>query len=179
MHPYTLDLVINILFQVQSSATLNQYGGQSFMLADYTNYSAWTTLFDKYRINHVVLKFDPTGIQLNTQTGVTAPEFATALDFDNAATPGSFDTVIRKERSTLCNATTAFERKFVPRVSREVYYNGVTPGYEEAQGGVWLDCSNASIPHFGLVYVMGTATNTSYTYRVQAVYNVTFAFPIG
>lgn len=149
------------------------------MLADYTNSSSWTTLFDKYRINSVRLDFVPTGIQLNTQTGVTAPEFATALDFDNAATPASFDAVIRKDRSTLTNATTAFQRHFVPRVSREVYYNGITSGYEEAQGGVWLDCSNANIPHFGLVYVMGTATNTSYTYRVNAVYNVTFAFPIG
>lgn len=171
--------MIQQVFTVTSSTSVVQLGGFSFKLNLWPNYASWTALFDKYRIDEIELHFQADGVQLNSTNSQLAPVFAVALDFDNDANPSSVDDVIRRSKSVVCAGTTNFRRHFIPRVAREVYNGVASTNYEEAAGPVWLDCASAATPHYGVVYAMGTASSTSYAYRVHAKFRVSFAFPIG
>lgn len=176
---YTQEVVINDLLTIVSSTSVNTYGALSFKLNQWPEYASWTALFDKYRIESVELNFVASGVQENTANAQIAPSFATALDFDNDVTPTSYNEVIRRSRSTECVGTSSFVRHFKPRVARQIYNGVASTNYEEAGPDVWLDCASAATPHYGLVYAMGTASSTSYLYRVDAKFTVTFGFPIG
>lgn len=176
---YLIDFMINDLFTPTSSASVNVYGGMAFTLNMYPNYAAWTTLFDKYRIRSIDLHFVASGVQENTANLQIAPTFATALDFDNDATPTSINEVLRLSKSTNCVSTSSFKRSFIPRVGREIYNGIASTNYEEAEPWVWLDCASAATPHYGLKYAMSTASSVSYIYRVHCRMTVEFGFPIG
>jgi hypothetical protein len=171
--------MIEDLFTVQSSTTVSVLGGRSFKLNDAPTYASWTALFDKYRIHEIELHFVASGIQENVSTSQVAPVFATALDFDNDTAPASIAEVLRRSRSTECVGTSNLKRHFVPRVAKEVYNGVASTNYQEAEPRVWLDCASAATPHYGIVYGMGTASTTSYVYRVHCRMRVEFAFPIG
>jgi len=176
---YVQDFMMSDVAQVTSSTSVNVYGAKSFKLNDVPQYASWTVLFDKYRILKVELHFVASGVQENAANAQVAPIFATALDFDNDTTPTTFDEVLRRSRSTESVATTSVKRCFVPRVARQVYNGVASVNYEEAAPHIWLDCASAATPHYGAVWAMGTASSTSYLYRVHAKYTVEFGFPIG
>ena len=175
---FTQDFFIETLIQIVSSASVVQLGGVSFKLNQVPTYANWTAVFDKYRFDKVELQFMADGMQDITQSAIIAPVMSTALDFDSDATPASAAEVQRKSRSTMTTGTVSFRRAFVPRVARDVYNGVASTNYEEGPPAVWLDCASAATPHYGLAYAMGTATNTSFQYRVHARFTISFSFPI-
>lgn len=176
---YVQDFMIDDLWTVTSSTSVVQLGGKSFKLNDIPQYASWTVIFDKYRIREIELHFVASGIQENTATSQVAPVFATALDFDNDTAPASVNEVLRRSKSTECVGTSSLKRHFIPRLAAEIYNGVASTNYSEAEPWTWLDCASAATPHYGLVYAMGTASTTSYIYRIHARYRVEFGFPIG
>jgi len=154
------------------------YVGQSFALTQVPNYTNWTINFDKYKLQSVEAVFTPSRSQQNGGSTRT-PLFYCAPDFDSDAAPTSIAEVLRHPRSLSCPFTTSFRRKFKPRVAKAIYKTGLSTGYGEGDVDQWVDCSDASIPHFGFQYAAEAQTATNqFGYQVTYVYTVTFALPI-
>jgi hypothetical protein len=154
------------------------YVGQSFALSQVPNYTNWTINFDKFMLQSVEMVFTPSRSQQNGGSTRT-PLFYCAPDFDSDATPTSIAEIQRHPRSLTCPLTTAFKRRFKPRVAKTIYKTGLASGYGEGDADQWVDCADASIPHFGFMYAVDAQTTTNqFGYQVTYVYTVTFALPI-
>jgi hypothetical protein len=154
------------------------YVGQSFALSQVPNYTNWTINFDKYKLTSVEAVFTPSRSQQNGGSTRT-PLFYCAPDFDSDATPTSVAEVLRHPRSMSCPFTTAFRRRFKPRVAKTIYKTGLSSGYGEGDADQWIDCADAVVPHFGFQYAMDAQTTTNqFGYHVLWIYTVTFALPI-
>lgn len=152
--------------------------GSSFALANVPNFTNWTINFDKFRLEAVEIVFTPSRSQQNGGSVVT-PRFYCAPDFDSDAAPSSVAALLRLSQSTTSLFTTAFRRKFKPRVASTIYKSGVSSAYSEGAANTWVDCSNADTPHFGFSYGYEPQTAAGqFGLQPHYVYTVTFAFPI-
>jgi len=129
-----------------------------FTLNDLNEVSAFTTLYDQYRILEVEAWIIPTcsgeiGNQTQTVMRATQPYFVeTVVDYDDAAvTSYSLFTLDNFESAMIhpydINGGRVVRRRFRPRVASAVYsgaftsYGNVTP---------WLDCNSPTVQHYGL-----------------------------
>jgi len=133
---------------VTSSTSATVYLGQQFQLSQLPNATAFTTVFDEYRIEEIEYTLQPRA-NMSTNQQQIAP-VGCVLDWDDAVAPTSFD-VLRQYatyRQTL--GTESFVRRFQPAVSRE-FYNG--PSLPSGQGRImspWIDVAFDQVPHYGL-----------------------------
>lgn len=155
------------------NAVTNTYGGFVVQLNQFQNYASYAAVFDRYCIRDVKFEFVPSGKQLITNSAVVVPRFYTAVDFDDVTTPSAISDVQRYDTMVGVPFTSGLVRHFVPRVAIQVY-NGVTPGYKEAEADTWLDLANPDLPHYGLKYAYGPGdTSLQYVPVVRAT--VSFA----
>lgn len=150
--------------------------GISFTLADLPGSTEFTALFDQYRLDWVEYMFvlkSPLGAG-----GVAAPLIYFVEDHDDDAPP-SFNAVLEAQSVQVVNFSadrTMIKFRVRPNIVREVY-RGVTPGYERAPPGTWLDCANATVPHYGVKYWVANYNSTSTSSTVIDVilrYHVSF-----
>lgn len=139
-----------------TSATWNQ---QQFnvKLADFTNYSSYTNLFDSYQIHAFKVDFFPTvnQLDLSTQlsyTNLQVPRVMYFIDRNGEYISGS-------ETLTLTNAGTRFVKKPLehfsiyvkkPKFQVSVQTNGANANAYPKTG--WLDSTNYNVQHLGLLF---------------------------
>ncbi len=176
LHPkitYVYSATFN-LNPILSNSTAIQYGAFSFQLNQLPNYAAYQSIFDRYRILSVDVRFIPTNVQINIGT-VNAPQFHTVVDFDDNSTPTSVTTLQRYSTYVGTYATTPFRRHFLPRAAVQVY-DGVTTAYGEVDPMMWRDAAYPDIPHYALKYAMELSTpSNDYRYDVQCIMKVEFS----
>jgi len=151
----------------------------SFDLTQLPNYTDFTSLFDVYRINQVVVTFMFQGCVNNTADtyfSAVLPRMITTTDVDDATLPtassAGWDELCEYQTSKIRQvgngAQSLFKYRIKPHVTTEVYKSAITTGYAPKKG-VWLDCGNPDIPHFGLKGLINVPTaNTggnTFTYR--------------
>jgi hypothetical protein len=163
-------------------------GAANFQLSNMTNYSELTTLFDQYRIKKIICYFrlvaDPAGATIPNST--TANQQASCLDIiatvdhddDNALTTWAAHAEYSKSKTGVLKHDRWFKYAFYPTAANQIY-NGVTSGYAPMKPGTWIDLAYASVPHYGLKYlirtpgafVLGVGQNiyieVNYTYVVE------------
>lgn len=159
---------------VQAPADVGR--GISFRLVDLPGNAEFTSLFDQYRLDWIeyifVLKSNPGA------GGHIAPIIYFAEDHDDDSPP-TLTAMLEKQSTQVVNFSadrTMIKFKVVPNITREVY-RGVTPGYERAKPGVWLDCNTPDVPHYGVKYYIGNYNSTYYPNTVIDVilrYHVSF-----
>jgi len=152
--------------------------GYEFKLNDLPNYQEFTNLFDMYRINFVVMRFVPTATQVLVNSDANseeAPLIYTAIDYNNADAPGSAD-VIKQYGNCRVNALNVpFTLKFRPRTATPVFRDGVSSAYLQNPARLWIDCSYADVPHYGVkVYVTSGNTRQVYRVRIELTYYLSF-----
>jgi len=155
------------------NGSLPTYGAILTQLNQFANYASYAAIFDRYCIHDVRIEFIPSGKQIITNSAVAVPRFYTAVDFDDATTPTSIADVQKYDTLVGVPFTAGLVRHYVPRVAIQVY-NGVTPGYKEAEASTWLDLANPDIPHYGLRYAYGPG-DTSLQYVPVSRITVSFA----
>lgn len=137
-------------------------------LAQVTNSSELTALYDQYKITYVkylfYLEVDP-----SAQTASTAiwPKLYVVRDQDDS-TPMTMNEA--RERSNLMirvlNPNKPVVVGYKPNILNTVFYNGVTNGYTPAWNQ-WLDVANANVPYYGIKFNIQDFTNTNYRLRVE------------
>lgn len=141
--------------------------GYSFALNQLPNYTEFTSLFDLYRLNYVVMKFVPnwTGNDNNpVTTAWSAPNFHSVIDHDDSTNPTSIDYMLQYPSHQMTQGHKIHIRKFRPSVLAQMY-TGATdstcPKYKQ-----WLNCADASTPHYGLKVYIDAPNTTCGAYRV-------------
>lgn len=139
-------------------------------LQDTVAYTELTALYDQYRIWKVEFEFrllnnpnaianaDPSGSLTVSAATVNAvnwyPSIWIVPDHDDSSTPALTDIkqYARAKRFTL-RPNSAVKYSFRPNVLGQLYDGAITTAYKvEKPGQVWVDCSQATIPHYGLKF---------------------------
>jgi hypothetical protein len=144
------------------SASTNLYGGVSPALSGLPSYTDFTGLYDSYKIVQIDAEFVPT-IVVNDATCKNIPTLHVVIDFDNAATPGSENTLLQYENCETVCFNKVYKRSWQPCIDLAAYNSGFTGTTSIPSTKNWLDCSSPSINHYGLKYgfvnIGGTVTD--------------------
>lgn len=144
------------------TVALDDFGTQQvgwssqFQLNACQEYQDFTQLFDRYKIVGVKLKFmyQANCVTNNTQGVPSAPmpliTYSYDADDNNSPTNRTAVQVKQYAKEKLLNANRPFSVFYKPRISKLVY-NGITPAYTTSRPE-WLDCSNSSVPHYGVKF---------------------------
>ena len=126
---------------------------RSFTLSDVTDYSEFTNLYDKYMITGVKVYFDysmsatPGG---NT-TSLYYPKLFVKIDKDDSAVPTLNEMTSSTQVKVLrFNATNNTRSIYLRPSCLTNIYNGMLFDAHGSNGKRWLDCNNASVPHYGM-----------------------------
>lgn len=151
----------------------------TFALADIPQNATFARLFDSYRINKVVVKAYPlTNSSLNLNPGYT---LLSAIDLDDNSVPTKA-TIIERSNCKITPITPAGNSRQMqmwtirPRYLTQVFESNVSTGYGQGSRSQWLDCSDPTIPHFGLKLVFDTdpQLNNSIQWQFFTTYYVEF-----
>lgn len=149
---------VGITLQLQASAqfaaTLTGSGivvGKSYRLSDFTGYTSFTSVFERYRIRRIEVWLLPN----TTEAPSGAPEggtYVTGVDVDDGATPGSYGAVQRMqgacETSVMCGRYIAWS----PQASVFTYPAAT---FGSAPQDQWLDCGSPGVEYYGLKFAAG------------------------
>lgn len=183
-----LKLNNQIAFVTGSSAGTTYFGAMSFYtaLSDVPNYTEFTSLWNKYSIVGVSLKFYPYATIASTGAAVSAVEGQPSLmmhhilDFDDAIIPASSEVGISDLRqrpgyrcaNVFSRMGKPIVRYFRPKVSMPVYQAGVTSAYRQASFRS-IDCTYPDVQGYGSKAIfesVGAGSAMTIHLKVEATY---------
>lgn len=155
-----------------------------FKFQEVNNYSHYSSIFDQYRINLVVVKFEPVMTQVvqrpydDTTTGnlINAiPRYAVCIDRDDDSIQ-SFKNIESRKYSRVKLATKAMTVAFRPSRLVPVYRTGATNAYKVDNSKQYCDMAFPDITHYGLKCAIEHASPAvAYSFRVTTKYYVSLA----
>jgi hypothetical protein len=142
-----------------------------FSLSGCINSSEFTNLFDQYRLLSVELVLWYERTVQNTEADALYPYMAYSTDWDGqAAAPTSTSEVLQHDNSKV-KAFTDTDPLIKIRINRPgvVAPVGTSSAIVHSLRSPWIDCSDATIPHYGLLafiakYNTGTGADGSLRY---------------
>lgn len=162
-------LKYDLLLAGSGQITLN------FALSDLPNSTDFTNLFDFYRICGVKLNFI---FQANSNdTGATGalslPVLHYIMDLDDSIGFANENQALEKEGIKTRRIDKPFTYYMKPRVSNEIYNNGITTAYALGNKKQWIDCNSSGVAHFGLKAWISSGANTGQL-KIYATYYLQF-----
>lgn len=150
----------NNIFFAFNPAIANQVGAYDvpfsmvFTLNQLIDSTDFTVLFDSYKINKITVKMYYSSNKTDWSGGAsttTAPTIEYITDHDDAEVP----TVAQVRQKMGIKQKSFRNNNFInitiyPRVASSVYNGGLTTAYSTPNKAVWLDMSNANVPHYGI-----------------------------
>lgn len=133
----------------------------TFALSDLVNMSQYTTLFDMYRIDRVVVKVFPIANFVSQESTQSAVQSATggwlhwAQDYDDATLPTASDVGIDSLRQhkayKMCNIhkSSCLTQRIRPRMAMAAYGTGAFTSYTNVKPN-WIDSNSPGVAHYGL-----------------------------
>jgi len=157
--------------------------GLRFALKDCANYTAFTGIYDQYRINSVTVKV--TYLTTQAQIGGTSilPTMYYVGDFDDAGAPLDITYVEGKQGSKavrVSNTRNTLTLKIKPHLAINVLGgDDVAGSYQKVEKAGWLDCADPTIFHYAgkwwftnVFLPAGNSHNTALQW--EYVFNVSF-----
>lgn len=158
-----------------------------FTASTLPNASAYTALFDRYRINKVSVRFYPVNTGNNAQDSsvVGNAQFGGFLhwiiDYDDAAVPTASDVGVDTMRQRLSykmtnihNKKNVLSRTFKPRMAVAAY-GGTFAQYQNVKAG-WIDSVSLGVQHYGLKGIFEMVAPSTNTYFQNFKLEVTYWF---
>lgn len=158
--------------EINVVSTGDTKGVLTFSLNQCPDATDFTNLFDQFRIMAVAVTFVPTftGSDMNpsSSTPILQPLY-TCIDYDDNTSATNEDYMLCKDTMKMTRGHLTHRRYFVPCVNAETYKTAVTTGYATKKKQ-WLDCTDSTIPHFGLKYFIeaNNITATTLKYKIYA-----------
>lgn len=157
----------------------------SFSLAQVPAYAELQAVFDQYSIQKVKVTFMPRFSESSDVVAGSGPlgtlsSIFVCVDTDSTSF-GTFYTapgpVLERQGSLVRRTDKPFSMTIQPKSSTMVYKTAVTTGYGESPDGYnWLDCTDATIPHYGIRGWLDFPPRTGFTvgYDVLVDYHIIF-----
>jgi hypothetical protein len=130
------------------------------------NVAEFTTLFDQYRINYVVLKFMCGTLETNSTDNAT---MTIACDYDDGNAPTNVSDLFQYDNCKIYSYGKDINVKLKPRIAMAAY-GGAFTSYANA-GGMWLDVASPAVEYYGVKACL-TRCNAQCTYRIYATYYI-------
>lgn len=167
---------------IVNDTVVEQAGAFNIRLQDLTNYSNYTTIWDQYRINKIVVRARPIRTttvvaqveDVSTPQGTTnIPSYCLVKDFDDSITPSSFTQLEARTFAKRRLATQSMSYKFTPATLTSIY-QPITSAYAPKYK-TWLDCAFPAVPHYGIKFAMEVAAPAG-VYGIELVTDVYVSF---
>lgn len=174
---------------VQIISGCNDYTNGFFALSLLPSYGEFTALFDSFKILGITQTFiysanSAQATETGTiQTANCLPLIISVIDKDDGTpmvtTAGSYAEVDQYQGVLIKRMDKQFTRKFVPLPQTMVYKTAVTTGYSTPGKPIWMDCNDATIPHYGHKYAfdkqLAGSTNDGLGYiTLRTTYHLAF-----
>lgn len=131
--------------EILSSGTSASFAGYSVNLSQLPNYTEFTTLFDQYRINKVVVKFVPSFTQDTIGSTEITPNLQSVIDYNDVTTPTATSELLQYQSYRRTRGNQTHTRVFTPSTLVDISDTASSPKWKQ-----WLSTANATLPHFGL-----------------------------
>jgi hypothetical protein len=156
-----------------TSDTGGDSGAFSFSLADTPVPTDYTSLFDQYRIQQVMVEFLPAVLPFTASTtALDLPFMITAIDHDDS-TAAPVTTLQQYGNAQVIANQTYHQRTLTPRFSLSAY-SGVFGSFSLAPIGSWIDSASPSVLYYGLKWATSplTSVGTDILYNVVCTYTI-------
>jgi len=166
----------------------------SFKLSDCANFSAYTTMYDAYRLNSITCTIEYLNNSASVGSTGFMPTIYSYLDQDDAVPPPSVASIVGKQgvqvRHFGNNSKVVFSRKFRPTCLEVLGNNSQTAGFAlngVRRGPTWINNagSGPNVNHYGwkailtdLYTVVSTTPQSINGFRINWKYNVSFRSPL-
>jgi len=149
----------------------------NFTLSDVDNSSAFTSLFDQYKIDAVTLRVIPlqNSITLETNSVITTVPLYCVIDYDDSAT---LSTVAQARGFESCVVVPPGEecvRTFSPRIAIGAY-SGAFTSFANSPA-MWIDAASPAVQHYGAkIIVPGVvaAQTVLQSWNIERTYYLSF-----
>lgn len=138
------------------------------------SYGEFTSLFQEYRINCIVINYVPTwsNADLANNSAVapnSLPTIGWAFDYNDANTPLAMDAISEYSNYKEQRFMKAMKAKLWPATAPGLYISAISAGYA-VQRKTWIRAANSDVPHYGMklgIYNMteGRVYKWSYFYK--------------
>jgi len=156
-----------------------QHYARYFSLDQLPSYSEFTTLFDRYKITRVDIKFvcsfNGANIAIPATTPTSIPQLLSVHDYDDETALSQSADYYQYSTFRIDRLDRILNFSLVPRVASAVY-NGAFTGYGNSV--MWLDMNSTGVRHYGFKFevdpmLYGVGANTTgriiiyYTYHLE------------
>jgi hypothetical protein len=157
-----------------SSAIADVTANYTASLAQFNdNLSAFTALFDQYRIDMIEVFLKPGSSQIIEVTSASpAPQLFTVLDFDDGNFLASKNAAAGYSTCIESEVNDAQRRCFKPRIAYAAYGSSAFTSYANQQAG-WIDCASTQVAHYGVKTIVPQSTLLS-TWNLTARAHISF-----
>ncbi len=170
-----------IAAQLIQNGSTPVFAAIGFELADVDQASTFSSLFDQYRIDKVLIRF----YSRNGATmvfNIAAPNSSiplgyVTLDLDDASAPASVSAVRQYDKCVTFNGNTSIDIELTPRPTAALFASGAFSGYQAMDVEPWIDIANTDVPHYGVkmaVSGLTLSTTSSFTWDIEAHYWLSF-----
>lgn len=150
-----------------------------FRLGDLPNSSELTQLYDQYCVKavkvHLMPKFD-TANQTGTGTTPNAQHSMnrvfSIIDYDDNTNPSNLGEMMQYENLKTTKGISDHKRYLVPKMLTNAY-GGIAATHYMPKAKQWIDCTNATTPHYGLKFGF-SAAGLALNYDLKVDYYVAF-----
>ena len=134
-------------FQQNPGAAVFVGRGLFFTLSDLPSVAEFTSLFEQYKFEKVVVHMIPFANWTVMDQHATVP-LVTAIDFDDGTDPTSEDQLLQYGNNCITHATQEIHRTIQPKIAAAVYNaGGIFNGY--AIKTSWISSDSPNVQHYG------------------------------
>jgi len=144
-----------------SSTVAPVFNSVLFTIAGVADFSAFSAVFDQYRIRMIEVTIEPQLSEVTTPAGDPG-EWISVVDIDDSNVPTSYADLTSYSSAIQTKGTHAHYHRWVPSVAVAVYSGAFTSFASTTS--MWLDVASSTIQHYGLkVGFQQTALAQNYT----------------
>lgn len=151
-------------------------GAATFRLTDVFGTTEFTSLFEYFRLNCVVLKFYPDWYLGTATTGGTSlttsmPQLHVVWDY-NDGNPQNILSMNEFQTYKTYRFNRMYSFKIYPKVSTEIYQSAALTGYGLGKKQ-WIHTTSPSIPHYGFKFGIDNynqSANQVVSFKIRAFY---------
>lgn len=146
------------------------YKGFYFKLSSLPNYTEFTSLYDEYRVNKILVKAIPnfSGSNLGPQGTSSVlqqiPNLHSVIDNDDSTDPTSLNELLQYGNHKMTRGNRIHSRLFTPAIQMASYEGSTQINVEKYKA--WINCANPDVRFYGVKYALEGSNVTQGQFNV-------------
>lgn len=147
--------------------------GIYFYLAQLSNYTEFTALFDQYKITGIRVQLLPQqNVNQTTSGAITTPTIMTCIDYNSVNIPAQSSDVLEFQNSQVTTYDQKVDRYFRPKIA-VASYSGTFASYSSVD--TWVDTNSPNVQYYGFrAWIPPVNTTAIAGWRIYVTYYLSF-----